>query len=193
MVSCRQRRKFLVPVRCISPTRFTLRAIFRTGCFKLAVGAKVIFARAYSLVRGVMAWGPAKEIQTVAIYGIPADELSLGRTQFEAEQETFTLRKSHPLLGLSSPPSRAPLWFPTHSVLFLWALLLRRLGKRDWVFQGYQTYLFSFAVQTTCVKATQISAIKEKLAGNSMAKAVLYSAKLRLMLPLWENSSAVAN
>ena len=65
--------------------------------------------------------------------------------------------------------------------------------KRDRVFQGYQTYLFSVAVQTTCVKATQISAIKEKLAEKGMAKAVSYSAKLRLKLPLWENSTTIAN
>ena len=65
--------------------------------------------------------------------------------------------------------------------------------KRDWVFQGYQTYLFSVAVQTTRVKATQISAIKEKLAEKGMAKAVSYSAKLRLKLPLWEDSTSIAN
>ena len=65
--------------------------------------------------------------------------------------------------------------------------------KRDWVFQGYQTYLFSEAVQTTRVKATQISAIKEKLAEKGMAKAVSYSAKLRLKLPLWEDPTTIAN
>lgn len=36
------------------------------------------------------------------------------------------------------------------------------------------------------MKATQNFSIKEKLAGKDMAKAALYSAKLRLKLPLWE-------
>lgn len=43
------------------------------------------------------------------------------------------------------------------------------------------------------MKATQVSAIKDKLTEKGMAKAVSYSAKLRLKLPLWENSPAVAN
>lgn len=43
------------------------------------------------------------------------------------------------------------------------------------------------------MKATQVSAIKAKLTGKGIAKAVLYFAKWRLKLPLWENSPAMAN
>lgn len=38
------------------------------------------------------------------------------------------------------------------------------------------------------MKATQISAIKEELAEKAMTKAVSYFAKLRLKLPLGQNS-----
>ena len=66
------------------------------------------------------------EVWTVVIYGIPANDLLHSRTH----QETFSFKKSHPLFGLTSPPSRAPLVSHTQC-LFLWALLLRRLGKKE--------------------------------------------------------------
>lgn len=94
------------------------------------------------------------------------------------------LRKATPLLASPVHPPEPLSGFP-HTVFVPLGTASPEAGKkRDWVFQGYQTYLFCFAVQTTCVKATQVSAIKEKLAGKGMAKAVLYFAKWRLTLPL---------
>ena len=113
------------PYKMQIPKRVTLGAIVWTGCHNPAVGAKFFFLCDYSLVRRITSWSLAMEVRTVVIYGIPANDLLHSRTH----QETFTFKKSHPLFGLTSPPSRAPLVSHTQR-LFLWALLLRRLGEK---------------------------------------------------------------
>lgn len=101
-----------------------------------------------------------------------------------------TLKKSYLPLGLFRPLSSLvspSLWFP-HTVFVPLGLASQEAGKKEIAFQGYQTYLFSEAVQTTRVKATQISAIKEKLAESGFGQGCFIFAKLRLKLPLWEDS-----
>lgn len=102
---------------------------------------------------------------------MPANELSHAGLGFRQIRRHLLLKKV--TRSLSSPvhPPKPLSGFPAHSVCPSGHCFSGGWEQRGWVFQGHQTYLFSFAAQTACVKATQTFAIKEKLAGKDMAKA----------------------
>jgi hypothetical protein len=97
-------------------------------------------------------------------------------------------------LFLASPVNAPePLSGFPHTVFLPLGTASQEAGKKgDWSSKVTELISFPLLCKQLC-EGHPDSAIKEELAEKGMAKVVSYSAKLRLKLPLWENSPAIAN
>lgn len=117
---------------------------------------------------------------------------SAGSDFFGRSEDIHSLEKSPPGWASAVCPLELLSGFPHTEFLPLGTTSQETGGKGDWSSKVTELISFPLLCKQLC-EATQILQLKRNLLGRVQAKAVSYSAKLRLKLPLWENALAIGN